>query len=222
MGTTELSVAVDGADGGIARLQSRARNAGYAIYAVVIISAIVLAFKLLELAGIVNLLSPVFGPLEQIYAVVLIAHSVIFLISVVFVCMWIYRAHANLRERGIEMETSPGWAVGWFFVPVMNLFKPFQNMRELWSESHLESDAYGAPAPGEIGSWWACWIIGNMLSYVSMRLSAFDTGDTFSVAIAIGAVGSGLTIACALLLRNIIRDITSAQNTELNVRQVFE
>ena len=29
-------------------------------------------------------------------------------------------------------------------------------------------------------------------------------------------------IACALLLRKIIRDITSAQNTELNVRQVFE
>lgn len=222
METTELGESASLSENGIGRLQTRARNAGYAIFAVVIISAIVLAFELLELAGVVNLLSPVYGPLEQIYTVVLIAHTAIFLVSVVFVCMWIYRAHANLRERGIEMETSPGWAVGWFFVPIMNLFKPFQNMRELWAESHLESDAYGDPAPGDIGAWWACWIVGNIVSYVSVRMSAFDTGEGISVGVAIGAVGSGLTIACALLLRKIIRDITSAQNTELNVRQVFE
>ncbi len=148
MTTTEVPAAT-GTDDDFARLRSRARNAEYAIFAYIGISAIVLVFELLELAGIVDLMSLTPGPLEEAYGLAAILMLVIFIGSVVLVSMWIYRAHANLRDRGIEMETSPGWAVGWFFVPIMNLFKPFQAMRELWSESHFESDSYGDPAPGD-------------------------------------------------------------------------
>ena len=197
MTTTEVPAAT-GTDDDFARLSSRARNAEYAIFAYIGISAIVLVFELLELTGIVDLMSLTPGPLEEAYGLAAILMLVIFIGSVVLVSMWIYRAHANLRDRGIEMETSPGWAVGWFFVPIMNLFKPFQAMRELWSESHFESDSYGDPAPGTIGTWWGLWIVGNILSNVSLRMTSYGADDSITIAIALSIVAGAMLIANVL------------------------
>ncbi|NCP19948.1 MAG: DUF4328 domain-containing protein [Erythrobacter sp.] len=222
MTTIDATVAPGGADDDSARLHSRARNATIAIYATIAVSVVVLVFELLELAGIVDLYSLTPGPLEEAYYGASLLYTLVFFVSVVFVAMWIYRAHANLRDRGIELTTSPGWAVGWYFIPIANLFKPFQAMRELWSESHLEDDSYGDPAPGEITAWWACWIVGNILANVSMRMTGFGDGSNLTVGILLGAASGVLTIAAAILLRNLVRDITAAQTTHLNLREVFE
>jgi hypothetical protein len=73
------------------------------------------------------------------------------LVSIIAVAMWIHRAHANLYEAGAEgLQFTPGWAVGWYFIPFANLFKPFQAMRELWTRSHAEDDPFGKPAPGGV------------------------------------------------------------------------
>ncbi len=48
-----------------------------------------------------------------------IAAGVLFLI-------WVYRANRNAHCLGAEgMEYSPGWSVGWFFVPVACLVMPY-------------------------------------------------------------------------------------------------
>lgn len=210
------------ADDGIARLQSRARNAGYAIFAFVAISAVFMVFELLELGGIVDLESVTPGPIEAIYGIVAILYTVIFIASVVLIAMWIYRAHANLKERGIETESSPGWAVGWFFIPIANLFKPFQYMRELWNESHLEYDSYGEPAPSEITAWWACWILGNILANVSLRMTSFGDGSNVTVGLVLSLASGGLLIGSALVLRGIITAITRAQDGQLDASRVFD
>ncbi|MEC8180007.1 MAG: DUF4328 domain-containing protein [Pseudomonadota bacterium] len=212
----------EASDGGFARLKSRARNAGYAIIAYIGISAVMLVFEVLALTGQVNLYAMVPETLAVTYGFAAIAYLLIFLVSVVLVSMWIYRAHANLKERGIETESSPGMAVGWYFIPFANLIKPFQNMRDLWNESHLESDSYGEPAPGLINAWWACWIIGSILSNISARMEGYGDGSNMVVANGMGAVSSVLLIACAVMLHRIIRQITHAQDTALHVSQVFD
>src|SRR5947209_8456564 len=46
------------------------------------------------------------------------------LTTVVVFGMWIYRANHNVRALGArELRYTPGWAVGWFFVPILNLWK---------------------------------------------------------------------------------------------------
>ena len=78
--------------------------------------------------------------------------ALLFLISAVFVGMWIYRAHANLRDANVEGTTiTPGWAVGWFFVPFASLFKPFEAMRELWNASDGTDSRL---APDQMKIWW--------------------------------------------------------------------
>ncbi len=39
--------------------------------------------------------------------------------------IWTYRLTANLRSFGVPgLKHTPGWAVGYFFVPIMSLFHP--------------------------------------------------------------------------------------------------
>lgn len=52
--------------------------------------------------------------------------------TITFFLIWEYRAFNNLSVlRARNLEFSPGWAVGWWFVPFANLVKPFQVVREL-------------------------------------------------------------------------------------------
>ncbi len=50
--------------------------------------------------------------------------------------IWFHRVNKNLpslRQTGLIF--TPGWAVGFFFVPFFNLVRPFQAMRAAWHGS---------------------------------------------------------------------------------------
>lgn len=60
-----------------------------------------------------------------------------FLITGIPFLLWIYRANLNARGFGATtMEFHPGWSVGYYFIPIMNLFKPYQAMQQIWKASH--------------------------------------------------------------------------------------
>jgi hypothetical protein len=210
----------DGIDAGIGVLRQRERIAVFAMVAVMAISALTAVFEVMEIGGIVDLVQEPDAPLSLVYVGVLLSNFVIYIGAVIAVAMWIHRGHRNLHEAGIpDLRFSPGWAVGWYFVPIAFLFMPFQAMRELWTVSHNRSDSFSASAPGNLGMWWAFWIIGNILGNVSFRMS--DVGDG-SVALVTGLGSSIGTIVAAWLLMRIMQDITAAQADGIGVAQIFE
>ena len=208
---------------GVNSLAKRGAVTGNIIIAAIVTFSLTFVGEVLELIGVIDLAALDPDPLTLAYTFVLLAHTAIFFVSVVAVSMWIYRAHANLHESGIEdLNFSPGWAVGWYFIPIANLFKPFQAMRELWTESHSVSDSYAAEAPGNLGLWWGTWIIGNIVANVSMRMTLMGDGSNMQVAIGLGAISSVFLIVSAWQLLQIVRDVTAAQVGGLNLQQVFE
>jgi hypothetical protein len=92
---------------------------------------------------------------------------------------WIYRINNYLQvhsER--KMEFTPGWAVLWFFIPIANLFKPYQVMREIWQMVN-----HGKPIPNTaVGWWWATYIIrysfGMFSSYIAVRIGIMESYTT--------------------------------------------
>lgn len=84
------------------------------------------------------------------------------LVAVIAWCMWAYRAYANLPEVfGIPIESSPGWAPGSFFIPFLNLVKPYQIMKEVWEKVAPEREAADHTW---LNLWWACWIGQGLIS----------------------------------------------------------
>jgi len=69
--------------------------------------------------------------------------------------IWLYRMNFNLRKLTTwNMEFTPGWMIGWYFIPFANFFKPFQGMRELWRVSHKQWYV----DPSILRWWWGLWL----------------------------------------------------------------
>ncbi len=77
---------------------------------------------------------------------------------------WIVRAHRNLPALGAEkLDVRPGWAVGYFFVPFANLWKPYTAMRTLWQASHHAPRWDLEDAPWWLVAWWVLWLLSALL-----------------------------------------------------------
>ncbi|MBN1817841.1 MAG: DUF4328 domain-containing protein [Sedimentisphaerales bacterium] len=77
---------------------------------------------------------------------------------------WVYRTKYNVVQLGAQdLEFTPGWSVGWFFVPLLFLWKPYLAMQETFKASRNPGNWKGRPGSPVIGGWWACWIIGLVL-----------------------------------------------------------
>ena len=117
---------------------------------------------------------------------------------------WIYRASVNAHAISSEMTISPGWTIGWYFVPFANLVKPFEAMREIWLASHESSGTYEESVP-LLRVWWGLWLITNMLSWIAFRMGEGSFGPALNFGVAI------LNVPLCIVLIAIMRDIASSQ-----------
>ena len=140
------------------------------------------------------------------------------LTAVCFLCL-VYRVGANAHRLAPGVETAAGWAVGWYFVPFANLFKPYQAMAEYFRASRPRAEG-GTPAdwkeadvPGLLGVWWGLWLVGGVLSQASVRVSlAGADRDDYAMEklsclldVAASAVGIGASLTAIWMFRTAFR-----------------
>lgn len=91
----------------------------------------------------------------------------------VIIAMWIYRIASNTRflAGANQMEYTPGWAVGWYFVPIVNFWKPYQAMKEIWTLNVARDGGPGALVAMLLPLWWTLWIVWNLVSNFAGRMS---------------------------------------------------
>lgn len=151
--------------------------------------------------------------------VVALLHIPTAIATIVFFLIWEYRVYSNLSALMAQnLEFSPGWAVGWWFIPFANLVKPFQVMREIWVESDPEYEAeFGflssnLSAPTIMGFWWAFWLLYGFTDRIAGKM---DDSPYFPTAMIVSSIFS---IAAASLLIIIILNIFKRQ--ELRFQRV--
>ncbi|MCB2072321.1 MAG: DUF4328 domain-containing protein [Novosphingobium sp.] len=184
--------------------------------------ALVLLVQLAEAVGVYDFETAPESVSLMVVGLVLLLAALVSLASFVVIGIWIYRAHANLwSASGEGLQFKPGWAIGWYFIPIANLFKPFQAMRELSASSHGYADRYGDAPQGELPSWWAGWIAGNALSMVSLRIAGIGGEASTPVTDGIDALSTVCMLASAWFLLKIIEEVNRAQQTSLGVQETF-
>ena len=101
---------------------------------------------------------------------VAIVYLLLFLAGIVVYCMWKVRVSKNAYALGGQgMAISPGWSVGFYFIPILMLWKPYQAMTEIYSATFHETAKPALPAT--IGWWWALFLISGFIGNLSFRLS---------------------------------------------------
>lgn len=80
--------------------------------------------------------------------------------------IWIYRIAANLRVHGVwDLTNSPGWSIGWYFIPIANFWKPYQAMKEIWQASASPQQWRDSTVPSLLPVWWTLWLLSFFLPF---------------------------------------------------------
>lgn len=136
--------------------------------------------------------------------------------TAVVVSRWIYRANSNARALGASgMAFTPGGAVGWYFVPIANLWKPYQAMREIWQASASPPGWRRQQVPALVPCWWLLGILGSSTAgAVTWAALRGGGGIDEEAAEHLGeAVSQGVLIPASLLLFLIISRVHDLQMT---------
>jgi len=160
---------------------------------------------------------------EIMYVLITLLQVAIYIATAVAFLMWMHRAYRNLPALGARnLDTTPGWAVGYFFIPFANLVKPFQVVREIWHESAPTGEAresFGgvsprAGTPALVGWWWALWIIANIAGRVSERVDRAGTIESMLISTWANIVSDGLFVIAAVLAILVVKRIDEMQEAK--------
>lgn len=96
------------------------------------------------------------------------------LVRLVLFLVWVYEAYriAGMLSR-YPLHSTPGWAVGVFFLPIVNLWMPYQRLREIDETSHPETVAFEDEGRDDrllLGLWWGAWVFSTIGTQLVNRL----------------------------------------------------
>jgi hypothetical protein len=141
-----------------------------------------------------------YGATEVLELLAVVATGIVFL-------MWFYRVYRNLRAFGVRTRHGPGWAPGGFFVPIVNLYLPYQIAKELSAFSSI---------PGKrprfeqaIPLWWVFYLAANILSFQGWH-SSEDTSSLLSSSYRT-VFANTLNVVAALAAILMVREVTRCQ-----------
>src|SRR5256712_4389154 len=112
--------------------------------------------------------------------------------------LWLRQAYRNLALVGSKRSRFPSrQAVGYWFIPFVNLVWAYQVMKDLWlrSESMNDRDAYDdLPAPALLSGWWGMSLTWGALEEVVAATArgartSLDLTNVTDVALVGSAVG---------------------------------
>lgn len=143
-----------------------------------------------------------------------IGYYSLLLLNVVLFCIWLHRAADNLRALGASrLEFTPGWTVGWFFVPFANLVMPYRTVRELWLASRWPSGWRARAVVLPVLLWWLAYVLSGILGRIKHVMLAHARGAADVLAVSrVEITGMVLFLVAALAFVNIVGDIEAAQD----------
>lgn len=138
------------------------------------------------------------GPVDVLIMLQSLAAMVLFLV-------WLYRATANLQlAQASPLAVSPGWAIGSFFVPFVNLYAPLKGLQQLRSQ-------VGGPTESAVNTWW--WLFAGALTCTILALiflsDAAGAGDMEDFAVLV-VISEALFAAAALAGAQCIQQLNDA------------
>jgi len=119
-----------------------------------------------------------------------ILYVVAALAVIVMLCFFLPQANRNARVLAQDIQFTPAATIWWFFVPIMNLIRPYQAVSELWNSSEPNTTVpwkFGV-TPSILRIWWGAWIISTVFERMASKLGVGHGVSLFFDYIAGGAL----------------------------------
>lgn len=153
--------------------------------------------------------------------IIAISFLFVFVVSGVLILKWIYRANYNVRQLGaIQMSFTPGWSIGWHFVPFAAVWKPYQAMKEIWKASHFLNDRDAHSRTPLLPWWWFLWLLNGAIGQIVFRMSLkAEKIDELMRLNLVYQLSEIISIPLSLITLILINDIYKAQ-TKMHEMQI--
>jgi hypothetical protein len=110
------------------------------------------------------------------------------------------------------MKFNPGSSVGWYFVPIINLFLPYQAMKEIWRVSRNPEGWRNESGSPLLRWWWGLWIASCFFAQVSLQMSLKSGTMDDLIASTIASIASDIvTIALCIVGISLVSAISLRQ-----------
>jgi len=156
---------------------------------------------------------------DQVAAMIALVFLLVFIVAVTINGRWIYLASSNAAKVvPNEDRIRPGWAVGWFFIPIASLWMPFKAMKQTWAAS-IGGGQFESATPTWLTIWWASWVLLNLSDGISSNVATtgFQTLESLqSYNYYIMITGMLWLIPTYLFIR-LIKEVTAAQRSDADV-----
>lgn len=87
--------------------------------------------------------------------------------------VWVYRSTANLHTKGFQgLKIRPGWAIGWWFVPIAFFWKPFQALSQIERTSFYTTKWQNKNSSKFLKIFWIFYLISLALTIFVIYVSA--------------------------------------------------
>jgi hypothetical protein len=203
-------------------LEGRARWATVFLAGTIVIDVVAIASDIREISAINSFLAGNFdtGALsssDDRQSLLALVTFIALLVTGIAFIRWFHAAYRNVTLLApSEVRHKPGWAIGGWFVPFLNLWRPKQIADDIWRVSEMQPPpSYDRPSrlgetPALMKWWWTLWIIGTFVGNFAARAvlrthTLADIRDSDKVDIA----STLLDIAGALLAIVVIQRITA-------------
>lgn len=146
----------------------------------------------------------------------------LYLLAAIVVLFWLHRVVANnweLLQQGLRF--TPGWAVGWWFIPFANLVRPAQVMSETWRASDPRQARSNPESRRQVGiglviAWWAAFLLGGVVGRVAVIAGGSgDALDTLRTHAQITIAEMGFEVIAAALLVMLVVRISRRQDVKV-------
>ena len=142
---------------------------------------------------------------------------IVYLVTAFITLKWIYRASRNAHALGPGLNSNPPWVVGWYFVPIAMLWKPFEGMSETWRVSQDPEAWKRLALPGIMRVWWGFWLVSMLAGNISFQITRrVETIGGITAATAFEALSALAGIVAGLTLRRIVLTVSARQTDKIH------
>jgi len=142
---------------------------------------------------------------------------VLFALGMVFLLMWMRRAYDNLSALAVgDLRFKSAWALGGWFVPGFNFYRPKQIMDDLWKGSHPLAPPFSSswrvgPPPVWSMVWWASLLLGTFFGLFSRFADPSTPNGDLRLSLAMAGWAGVMFAVSAVSLQRLVREVTERQ-----------
>ncbi len=144
-------------------------------------------------------------------------YIIAFLISAVTFIKWFQRAYSNLHLKVDNLSSSENWPVYCWFIPILNLFRPFQIMEEMFTKTNVlliknNTNKNINLSKNIVKVWWGLWLLNNFIGQFFFRYSLkAETLNELTTATIIGMIANVMGIPLAIITVKMIKQYSKLE-----------